>query len=224
MEKMTMTPVPTSTRTTYPVHYSTVRIDDLDIFYREAGRKTAPVILLLLGFPTSSNMCRNLIPRLAGSFRLVAPDYPGYGQSSAPDHKAFEYSFENLSHVIHGFVESLGLSKYSMYVMDYGAPIGYRLALLHPERIQGLIVQNGNAYEEGLREFWNPIKKYWGEPTPENRAALYFLSEAKSTRWQYETGVPDTSLLDPITWTLSQFRLARPLHRHIQLDLMHSHA
>jgi pimeloyl-ACP methyl ester carboxylesterase len=211
------------TRTEASVHYKTVRINDLDIFYREAGSETAPVILLLHGFPTSSNMFRNLIPRLARSFRVIAPDYPGYGQSSMPDHKAFEYSFENLARVVDDFVHSLGLNKFSMYVMDYGAPIGYRLALLHPERIQGLIVQNGNAYEEGLREFWNPIKKYWAEPTQENRAALYFLSDAKSTRWQYENGVPDKSLLDPTTWLVDQVGLDRPGNLDIQMDLMLSY-
>src|SRR5262249_27771375 len=136
-EHNTMIAVDTQTHTQYPAHYRTVRINDLDIFYREAGRQDAPVILLLHGFPTSSNMFRNLIPRLSGSFRLVAPDYPGFGQSSMPDHTNFEYSFENLATVMNSFVESLGLKQYSMYVMDYGAPIGYRLALLHPERIEG---------------------------------------------------------------------------------------
>ncbi len=168
-------------------------------------------------------MFRNLIPRLAESSRVIAPDYPGYGLSSMPDHKSFEYSFENLARVVDGFVESLGLTKYSMYVMDYGAPIGYRLALLHPERIQGLVVQNGNAYEEGLLEFWNPIRRYWADPTPENRAALYFLSDAKSTRWQYETGVSDVSLLDPTAWMVDQVGLDRPGNLDIQMDLMHSY-
>ncbi len=206
-----------------PVHYKTIRINDLDIFYREAGPQAAPAILLLHGFPTSSNMFRNLIPRLAGSFRLVAPDYPGFGQSSKPDHTTFAYTFENIAKIVDSFVESLGLSKYSMYVMDYGAPVGYRLALRHPERIQGLIVQNGNAYDEGLREFWDPIKKYWADPTPENRAALHFLVDPKSTRWQYENGVPDTSLLDPTTWLVDQAGLDRPGNRDIQMDLMHSY-
>jgi pimeloyl-ACP methyl ester carboxylesterase len=140
MENDTMTAVENPTRTQYPVHYKTVRVNDLDIFYREAGPEGAPVILLLHGFPTSSNMFRNLIPRLAGSFRLVAPDYPGYGQSSMPDHSAFEYTFENYAKVIAAFVEAIGLTAYSMYVMDYGAPVGYRLALLHPERVQALIL------------------------------------------------------------------------------------
>jgi pimeloyl-ACP methyl ester carboxylesterase len=168
-------------------------------------------------------MFRNLIPQLAGSFHVVAPDYPGYGHSSMPDHKAFEYSFENYANIMNKFVELLGLNKYSLYVMDYGAPVGYRLALLHPERIQGLIVQNGNAYEEGLRQFWDPIKRYWGDPSPENRAALHFLSDAKSTRWQYENGVQDTSLLDPTTWLVDQVGLDRPGNLDIQMDLMHSY-
>ena len=218
-----MTAVETRLRTEYPVHYETTRIDNLDIFYREAGPLSAPVILLLHGFPTSSNMFRNLIPRLAGSFRVIAPDYPGYGYSSMPDHKSFQYSFEHLTRIVDGLVESLRLSRFSMYVMDYGAPIGYRLALLHPERIEGLVVQNGNAYDEGLLEFWDPIKKYWAEPTAENRAALYFLSEAKTTRWQYETGVPDTSLLDPTAWLVDQVGLDRPGNLDIQMDLMRSY-
>jgi pimeloyl-ACP methyl ester carboxylesterase len=218
-----MTAVATYTSTQFPVRYKTVRVDNQDIFYREAGPKDAPVILLLHGFPTSSNMFRNLIPRLAGTFRLVAPDYPGYGQSSMPDHRTFAYTFENYANVINGFVESIGLTKYSLYVMDYGAPVGYRLALLHPERIQALIVQNGNAYEEGLLEFWNPIKKYWAEPTPENRAAIYFLVDPKSTRWQYENGVSDTSLLDPTTWLVDQAGLDRPGNLDVQMDLMLSY-
>lgn len=218
-----MTAVETPTHTEFPVRYNTIRVNSVDIFYREAGPKSAPVILLLHGFPTSSNMFRNLIPRLAGSFHVVAPDYPGYGHSSMPDHKAFEYTFENYAKIMNSLVESLGLNKYSLYVMDYGAPVGYRLALLHPERIQGLIVQNGNAYEEGLLKFWDPIKRYWGDPTPENRAALHFLSDAKSTRWQYENGVPDTSLLDPTTWLVDQVGLDRPGNLDIQMDLMLSY-
>jgi pimeloyl-ACP methyl ester carboxylesterase len=218
-----MTAVDTYTRTEYPVYYKTVRVNNLDIFYREAGPQGAPVILLLHGFPTSSNMFRNLIPRLAGPFRVIAPDYPGYGQSSMPDHTAFSYTFENITNVVESLVESLGLSKYSMYVMDYGAPVGYRLALRHPDRVQGLIVQNGNAYEEGLGEFWDPIKKYWADATPENRTALHFIVEPKATRWQYENGVPDTSLLDPTTWLVDQVGLDREGNRDIQMDLMHDY-
>jgi pimeloyl-ACP methyl ester carboxylesterase len=218
-----MTAVETQVRTQYPIHYKTVAVDGLDIFYREAGPENAPVLLLLHGFPTSSNMFRNLIPRLAGAFRVVAPDYPGYGQSSMPDHRAFAYTFENFAKIIDHFVETIGLTRYSLYVMDYGAPVGYRLALMHPERVQGLVVQNGNAYEEGLLEFWNPIKKYWAESTQENRAALYFLSDPKSTRWQYENGVSDKSLLDPTAWLVDQVGLDRPGNLDIQMDLMHDY-
>jgi pimeloyl-ACP methyl ester carboxylesterase len=166
-------------------------VNDLDVFYREAGPQDAPTILLLHGFPTSSNMFRNLIPRLAASFHVVAPDYPGFGQSSMPSHEDFAYTFENLTNVVEQLVEKLGLTSYSIYVMDYGAPVGYRLALRHPERVRALIVQNGNAYDEGLLKFWDPIKKYWKDPTPENREAIRFLVDPKSTRWQYENGVAD---------------------------------
>ncbi len=205
------------------VHYKTARINDLDIFYRDAGPQNAPAILLLHGFPTSSNMFRNLIPRLAGSFRLIAPDYPGFGQSSMPDRNSYAYTFENFTDVVDNLAEQLGVSKYSLYVMDYGAPVGYRLALRHPERVQALIVQNGNAYDEGLLKFWDPIKKYWNDPLPENRAAFQSLVEAKSTRWQYENGVGDLTLLDPTTWTLDQIGLDRPGNRDIQMDLMYDY-
>jgi len=218
-----MTAVETQVRTQYPIHYKTVSVDGLDIFYREAGPEKAPVLLLLHGFPTSSNMFRNLIPRLAGAFRVVAPDYPGYGLSSMPDHKTFAYTFENFARIVDHFVQSIGLTKYSLYVMDYGAPVGYRLALLHPERVQGLVVQNGNAYEEGHLDFWNPIKKYWADSSQESRAALYFLSDAKSTKWQYENGVSDTSLLDPTAWLVDQVGLDRPGNLDIQMDLMHDY-
>jgi pimeloyl-ACP methyl ester carboxylesterase len=206
-----------------PVRYKTIRVKELDIFYREAGPETAPTILLLHGFPTSSNMFRNLIPRLAASFHVVAPDYPGFGQSSMPNHNDFDYSFENLTNVVDELLEKLGLTKYSLYVMDYGAPVGYRLALRHPDRVQALIVQNGNAYDEGLLEFWDPIKKYWTDPTHENREAIRFLVDPKSTRWQYENGVADRTLLDPTTWALDQVGLDRPGNAEIQLDLFYSY-
>jgi pimeloyl-ACP methyl ester carboxylesterase len=166
-------------------------------------------------------MFRNLIPRLAGAFRLVAPDYPGYGQSSMPDHKSFSYTFDSYAKIMDRFVEHLGLSKYALYLMDYGAPVGYRLALLHPERVTGLIVQNGNAYEEGLREFWDPIKKYWANP--EDPSAIAYMVDPKQTRWQYENGVSDKTLLDPTTWTLDQIGLDRPGNAYIQADLMYDY-
>ena len=218
-----MTAVSPSTPTQHPVHYRTARVSDSDIFYRDAGPRNAPVILLLHGFPTSSNMFRNLIPRLAGSFRVVAPDYPGFGQSSMPDHTQFAYTFENYANIVGSLVEGLGVSKYSLYVMDYGAPVGYRLALHHPERVQTLIVQNGNAYDEGLREFWDPIKKYWADGRPENRQALHFLVDPKSTQWQYRNGVADETLLDPTAWLVDQAGLDRPGNRDIQMDLFYDY-
>jgi len=168
-------------------------------------------------------MFRNLIPRLAGSFRVVAPDYPGFGQSSMPDHTQFAYTFENYANIVGSLVEGLGVSKYSLYVMDYGAPVGYRLALHHPERVQTLIVQNGNAYDEGLREFWDPIKKYWADGRPENRQALHFLVDPKSTQWQYRNGVADETLLDPTAWLVDQAGLDRPGNRDIQMDLFYDY-
>jgi pimeloyl-ACP methyl ester carboxylesterase len=222
-----MSSVGTSPQKQSAVHYKTARINhldmDLDIFYRDAGPQDAPAILLLHGFPTSSNMFRNLIPRLAGSFRVIAPDYPGFGQSSMPDHKTFAYTFANYAEIVDKLAEQLGISTYSMYVMDYGAPVGYRLALRHPERVQALIVQNGNAYDEGLLTFWDPIKKYWNDGKPESREAIYFLVEPKATRWQYENGVSDLTLLDPTTWALDQIGLDRPGNRDIQMDLMYDY-
>lgn len=207
----------------YPVRYRTIRLNELDIFYREAGPQNAPTLLLLHGFPTSSNMFRDLIPRLATSFHVVAPDYPGFGQSSMPSRNDFAYTFENLTNVVEQLVEKLGLTNYSLYVMDYGAPVGYRLALRHPDRVQALIVQNGNAYDEGLLNFWDPIKKYWNDPTTENREAIRFLVDPKSTRWQYENGAADCTLLDPTTWTLDQVGLDRPGNAEIQLDLFYDY-
>jgi pimeloyl-ACP methyl ester carboxylesterase len=204
------------------VHYKTVGVGDVDIFYREAGAKTSPVLLLLHGFPTSSNMFRNVIGRLAKSFRVIAPDYPGYGFSSMPDHKSFSYNFENMAKIMLEFTEKLELSKYIVYLMDYGAPIGLRMALKNPDKIAGLIVQNGNAYEEGLRDFWIPMKKYWAEPSAENFKGL-FLSDPGAAKWQYTEGVPDVSLVDPSTWTLDQVGLDHPGNPEIQLDMLYDY-
>ena len=208
---------------TSTVHYNTIRIGDIDVFYRDAGPRNAPVLLLLHGFPTSSNMFRNLIPRLAGSFRVIAPDYPGYGFSSMPDRKDFSYTFENMTTIVDKLLEKLDINAYSLYVMDYGAPIGYRLALRHPEKVTGLIVQNGNAYEEGLLAFWDPIKKYWNDATPENRAALTFMVSPETTKWQYQNGVGELTHLDPTTWTLDQTLLDRPGNGEIQLDMLYDY-
>jgi pimeloyl-ACP methyl ester carboxylesterase len=206
------------------VRYSTVLIQGIEVFYRVAGSADLPVLLLLHGFPTSSNMFRNLIPRLAKSFRVIAPDYPGYGFSGTPDRKDFDYTFENQTTIVEELTKQLKLGSYALYVMDYGAPIGYRLALRHPEKITGIIVQNGNAYEEGLLKFWDPIKKYWNEPTQENRAALAFLVAPEATKWQYQNGVSDVSLLEPTTWTLDQALLDRPGNGDIQLDMLFDYA
>ena len=218
MTTATVLPELTST-----VHYNTIRIGDIDVFYRDAGPRNAPVLLLLHGFPTSSNMFRNLIPRLAGSFRVIAPDYPGYGFSSMPDRKDFSYTFENMTTIVDKLLEKLDINAYSLYVMDYGAPIGYRLALRHPEKVTGLIVQNGNAYEEGLLAFWDPIKKYWNDATPENRAALTFMVSPETTKWQYQNGVGELAHLDPTTWTLDQTLLDRPGNGEIQLDMLYDY-
>ncbi len=210
-------------QTSFPVHHRTARINGLDVFYREAGPADAPVLLLLHGFPTSSHMFRQLIPRLAGSFHLVAPDYPGFGLSSMPDRARFEYTFDNLANVVEGLMEHLALDAYVLYVMDYGAPVGFRLALRHPERVRGLIVQNGNAYEEGLREFWKPIKAYWADGSAEHRAALHPFVEPEATRELYETGVSDRRLLGPSAWMVDQIGLDRPGNREIQMDLFYDY-
>lgn len=202
------------------VLYKTAKIRGLDVFYREAGPKDAPVLLLLHGFPSSSHMFRNLIPALADTYHVIAPDYPGFGQSSTPPRDQFEYTFDNLAGVVDEFTQSLGLKSFTIYVQDYGAPIGYRIASAHPERITGLIVQNGNAYLEGLPDsFWAPIKAYWKDRTPENRAALEKALTIDTTKWQYTTGVRDPAHISPDAWTMDQAGLDRPGNKEIQLDL-----
>lgn len=210
----------TRTTTAAPqVTYHTVEVAGLNVFYREAGPKDAPTLLLLHGFPTSSHMFRNLIPKLADRYHVVAPDYPGFGQSSMPMVGEWTYSFANLAEVMDGFTQQLGLQKYTLYVQDYGAPVGYRLALAHPKRVQGLIVQNGNAYVEGLREFWNPFKAYWKEPSPANGDNLRPFFELAATKWQYTHGVRNPHRISPDTWTLDQAYLDRPDNKDIQLKL-----
>jgi pimeloyl-ACP methyl ester carboxylesterase len=200
-------------------NYRYATVDGTRIFYREAGLKTAPAILLLHGFPTSSHMFRNLIPMLGDRYHVVAPDLPGFGFSDAPDRKQFRYTFDHLAKVIDGFTETVGLDRYAIYVFDYGAPVGFRLALAHPERITAIISQNGNAYEEGLSQVWNPIQKYWKEPTAENRAALREFLKPEATRWQYTHGVSDESLVAPESYTLDSALLGRSGNDEIQLDL-----
>jgi len=194
------------------------------IFYREAGPRTSPAILLLHGFPTSSHMFRNLIPALADRYRVVAPDLPGFGFSDAPNHKQFHYTFENLTKAIDSFTQSIGLERFAIYVFDYGAPVGFRLGLAWPERITAIISQNGNAYLEGLSQGWNPIQKYWKEPTPENRAALRDFLKPEATKWQYVHGVQDESQVAPESYELDSALLARPGNDEIQLDLFLDYA
>jgi pimeloyl-ACP methyl ester carboxylesterase len=202
--------------------YATV--DGSKIFYREAGHKESPAVLLLHGFPTSSHMFRNLIPLLADRFHVIAPDLPGFGFSEAPDRKRFRYTFENLAKAVGRFTEVLGLERYAIYVFDYGAPVGLRLALAHPERITAIISQNGNAYEEGLSQGWNPIQKYWKQQTAENRAALRDFLKPETTKFQYLHGVEDATLVSPEAYELDSALLGRPGNDEIQLDLFLDYA
>jgi len=198
--------------------------DGLKIFYREAGASDSPTLLLLHGFPTSSHLFRNLIPALADRYHVVAPDLPGFGFSDSPDRKRFRYTFENLAKIIDRFTETLGLDRYAIYVFDYGAPVGFRLALAHPDRITAIISQNGNAYEEGLSEGWNPIQKYWKDPSAQNRAALHEFLTPEATKWQYLHGVQDTTRVAPEAYELDSRLLARPGNEEIQLDLFLDYA
>ena len=202
------------------VTFHTAQVGNLEIFYRQAGHKAAPLLLLLHGFPSSSHMYRDLIPALSDNYRVVAPDLPGFGFSKAPDRATFNYTFDNLTDVIDRFVETLGLKTYAVYVFDYGAPVGLRLAMRHPERVTAIISQNGNAYVEGLSEGWKPIREYWRSPTVENRNALRGFLTPETTRWQYTHGVADTALVAPESYTLDTALMARPGNGEIQLDLL----
>ncbi|MGD8993300.1 MAG: alpha/beta hydrolase [Desulfobacterales bacterium] len=204
--------------------YKTEKVDGLDIFYREAGRKDEQTILLLHGFPTSSHMFRNLIPLLSDRFHLIAPDYPGFGNSSMPRVDEWDYTFDNIADVIDHFTEQLGLNRYSLYMMDYGAPIGFRIAARHPKRIASLIIQNGNAYEEGLREFWDPIKAYWKDRSKENAAALRnSLLTIEAIQWQYSNGVRNVESIAADNWFIDQYLLERPGNKDIQLQLLYDY-
>jgi len=206
------------------IRYRSTVVDGSRIFYREAGNMAHPAILLLHGFPTSSHMFRNLIPALADDYHVIAPDLPGFGFSESPDRLRFQYTFENIAKVIGKFTETIGLKNFAIYVFDYGAPVGLRLALSHPDRITAIISQNGNAYEEGLSEGWNPIQKYWKQPTTENRAALREFLKPDATKWQYVHGVSDESLVAPEAYHLDSALLARPGNDEIQLDLFLDYA
>ncbi|HTV86726.1 MAG TPA: alpha/beta hydrolase [Dyella sp.] len=194
-------------------------VDGYKVFYREAGTPGKPKLLLLHGYPSSSHMFRDLIPQLSDRFHIVAPDLPGFGLSDMPARDSFTYSFDNIANVIDRFTDAVGFDRYIVYVFDYGAPTGFRLAVKHPERIAGIISQNGNAYVEGLSDGWNPIRAYWETPSPENRQALRALLAPETTRWQYVHGVADESLISPDGIALDNYYLARQGADDIQLDL-----
>jgi pimeloyl-ACP methyl ester carboxylesterase len=200
--------------------FRTIEADGVKVFYREAGPANAPVILLLHGYPTSSHQYRELIPRLATRYRVLAPDLPGFGFTTVPDARNYKYSFDALARTMEGFVDALGLKKYALYVFDYGAPTGFRLALAHPERVTAIISQNGNAYEEGLGDAWAPIRAYWATPNAENRDVLRReILTLNGTRSQYLIGVPNPESVAPESYTLDQTLLERPGNKETQLDL-----
>ena len=202
------------------IHYGKADVDGFKVFYREAGRTDAPPLLLLHGFPTAGHMFRELIPALADRFHVIAPDLPGFGQSDMPSRDTFSYTFAKLAEVIERFTEVIGLARFAIYAFDYGAPTGFRLAVRHPERITAIISQNGNAYEEGLSDGWNPIRAYWKDASEANRKALRDFLSPETTIWQYTHGVTDTSLVSPDGYSLDNFYLARPGAHEVQFDLI----
>ncbi len=222
-DKEPVRPQGTSMEANHPTLHKTVEVDGLAIFYREAGPMDAPVILLLHGFPTSSHMFRNLIPQLSDRFHVVAPDYPGFENSSMPTVGEFQYTFENLAIFIEKFTNKVGLNSYSLYMMDYGAPVGFRLAVHHPERVEALIIPKGNAYEEGLRDFWKPLRAYWKERTIENAEPLKEFLNIGATKWQYTHGVRQPETISPDNWLVDQYLLDRPGNNDIQLQLFYSY-
>ncbi|MCJ2083362.1 alpha/beta fold hydrolase [Methylobacterium sp. J-090] len=204
------------------VSYGTKQVGEVGVFYREAGPRDAPVLLLLHGFPTASHMFRDLIPRLADRYRVIAPDLPGFGNTTAPGRGTFEYSFDRLAEVIEGFVDAMGLKRYALYIFDYGAPTGLRLAMRHPERVSAIISQNGNAYTEGLSTEWEPWQAYWREPSPANREACRAALTDAAIHVQYEHGAP-AGLVSPDGLTLDMHFMRRPEAQEIQLDLILSY-
>lgn len=219
-----MTAPSPSVSSTSQIRYLKAKIDGVDIFYREAGPRDAPVLLLLHGFPTSSQMFRNLIPLMAEEYRVIAPDYPGYGQSDMPDRKEFSYTFENYANIVDKLTRQIGADSYAIYVMDYGAPVGFRLAVKNPDRVTAFVVQNGNAYEEGFgHPFWDGIMAYWKTGETKEREAIRWLTTLKATYWQYTNGYKDLSLISPDAWTLDQALLDRPGNADIQLDVFYDY-
>ncbi|CAG9270981.1 Alpha/beta hydrolase fold [Paraburkholderia unamae] len=201
------------------IAYRRADVDGYNVFYREAGRAGAPKLLLLHGFPSAGHMFRDLVPRLADRFHIVAPDLPGFGQSDLPERSQFAYTFENIANVMARFTERIGFDRFAVYVFDYGAPTGFRLALKHAERITAIVSQNGNAYEEGLSDGWNPIRAYWQDASAANREALRALLTRETTIWQYTHGVPDASAVSPDGYSLDDYYMNRPGAQDIQLDL-----
>lgn len=207
-----------------PVHHRHVEADGVRVFYREAGPADAPVVLLLHGFPSSSHMFRGLIPLLAQHYRVIAPDLPGFGFTEVPAARGYVYTFEALARTVDAFTAALGLHRYALYVFDYGAPTGYRLALAHPERVSAIVSQNGNAYLDGLGDTWEPIRRYWAEPSAAHREGLREILSLAGTRWQYEHGAPDASLIAPEAYVLDTLLMQRPGNAEIQLDLFLDYA
>ena len=203
----------------HKVSFRKIDVDGFNIFYRQAGPKDAPVLLLLHGFPSAGHMFRDLIPQLSDQFRVIAPDLPGFGQSDMPQRTKFSYTFDNIAAIIGRFAEVIGLGRFAVYAFDYGAPTGFRVAVRHPERIAAIISQNGNAYVEGLSDGWNPIRTYWQEPSAANRAALRAFLSPETTLWQYTHGVSDPSSVSPDGYSLDNFYLSRPGADEVQLDL-----
>jgi len=206
------------------IAYRTADVDGLTVFYREAGPRDAPTLVLLHGFPSASHMFRELIPLLADRFHIVAPDLPGFGKSAMPPRDEFDYTFEHIAAVISRLTEVLGLGRFALYVFDYGAPVGFRVAARHPERVTAIVSQNGNAYEEGLSDAWNPVQAYWKEPSAANREAIRMLVQPETTVWQYTHGVPDPARVSPDGYGLDNYYLARPGAVEIQLDLFLDYA
>ena len=203
--------------------HKTIKINGLDIFYREAGDVNKPTILLLHGYPTSSHMFRNLMKDLSVQYHVLAPDYPGFGRSEQPLIKDFDYTFDNMSNIVDGFLKELNVKKYSIYLMDYGAPIGFRIASKYPERVESLIIQNGNAYDEGLKDFWIPIKKYWNDYKPENGKPLEGFHSPAGLKWQYTHGVQDSLKISPDNWHIDLQHLTRPENNDIQLAMFYDY-